>query len=89
MAALAPQGQLVHVGMITKGMTVPGVGLVIGQKKIGGSDTGSPNMTAKMLEFCTRHDIKPLVEYFKFDQANEAISRLKSGKARYRIVLEH
>lgn len=88
-AALAPQGQLVHVGMITKGMTIPGVGLVIGQKKIGGSDTGSPNMTAKMLEFCTRHDIKPLVEYFKFDQVNEAISRLKSGKARYRIVLEN
>lgn len=88
-AALAPQGQLVHVGMITEAMKIPGVGLVIGQKKIGGSDTGSPNMTAKMLEFCTRHDIKPVVEYFKFDQANEAISRLKSGKARYRIVLEN
>lgn len=87
-AALAPQGRLVHVGMITEGMNVPAAALVTGQKKIGGSDTGSPAMTAKMLEFCTRHDIKPVVEYFKFDHVNEALAHLKSGKARYRIVLE-
>ncbi|MGJ8562417.1 MAG: NADPH-dependent aldehyde reductase Ahr [Alphaproteobacteria bacterium] len=88
-AALAPQGQLIHVGMVTEPMAVSGGSLVPGQKKIGGSDTGSPAMVAKMLEFCTRHDIKPMTEYFKFDQVNDAIAHLKSGKARYRIVLEH
>lgn len=88
-SALAPQGRLVHVGMITEGMNVSGAALVSGQKKIGGSDTGSPAMTAKMLEFCTRHDIRPVVEYFKFDRINDAIAHLKSGKARYRVVLEH
>lgn len=87
-SALAPQGRLVHVGMITEPMSVPGVALVSGQKKVGGSDTGSPAMVAKMLEFCTRHDIRPMVEYFKFDQVNEAIAHLKSGTARYRVVLE-
>lgn len=87
-SALAPQGRLVHVGMITEPMAVPGAALVSGQKKVGGSDTGSPAMVSKMLEFCTRHNIKPMTEYFKFKDINDAIAHLKSGKARYRIVLE-
>ncbi len=87
-AALAPKGRLVQVGMITNPMPIMSGQLITGQKQVGGSDTGSPHMTVKMLEFCTRHNIKPMVEYFKFDQINEAITHLKSGKARYRIVLE-
>ena len=41
-----------------------------------------------MLEFAVQHNIKPVVEMFKFAQINEALAHLKSGKARYRIVLE-
>ncbi len=88
-AALAPQGRLVHVGMITEPMAVPGAALISGQKRVGGSDTGSPAVVAKMLEFCARHDIRPVTEYFKFADVNDAIAHLKSGKARYRIVLEN
>lgn len=33
--------------------------------------------------------LEPKVEHFKFDQVNEALSHLESGKARYRIVLSH
>ncbi len=88
LSALAPQGKLVHVGMITEPMAIPVGALIMGQKQVGGSDTGSPAMTAKMLEFCQRHNIQPVVEYFKFSDVNAAIDRLKSGKARYRIVLE-
>jgi len=58
-----------------------------GQKSVGGSDTGAPDMVAKMLEFCARHDIKPTVEYFPMTQINDAIAHLRSGKARYRVVL--
>ena len=88
LSALAPKGRLVHVGMVTEPMPIMGGQLVAGQKQVGGSDTGSPATVAKMLEFCARHDIKPVVEYFKLDQVNEAIAHLKSGSARYRIVLE-
>jgi uncharacterized zinc-type alcohol dehydrogenase-like protein len=87
-AALAPQGRLVHVGMITEPMAVRGAQLISGQKQVGGSDTGDPAMVARMLEFCARHKIKPIVEYYKMSDVNDAIARLKSGKARYRIVLE-
>ena len=58
-------------------------------RSISGSPVGSPANIAKMLEFAAVHDIKPVVEHFKFDQVNEAIEHLESGKARYRIVLSH
>jgi uncharacterized zinc-type alcohol dehydrogenase-like protein len=40
-----------------------------------------------MLNFAARHDITPVTEHFGFDQVNDAMEHLRSGKARYRIVL--
>jgi uncharacterized zinc-type alcohol dehydrogenase-like protein len=34
-----------------------------------------------------RDALKPVIETFRFEQVNEAIARLRSGQARYRIVL--
>lgn len=87
LAALAPKGKLVHVGMVGEPMSIRASSLVTGQKAVGGSDTGSPGTMAKMLEFCARHQIEPQVEYFKMSEINDAIAHLKSGKARYRVVL--
>ena len=87
LSSLAPKGKLVHVGMITEPMPISAAQLVAGQKLVGGSDTGSPAMTATMLEFCARHDIKPVIETFPMSKVNEAIEHLEAGKARYRIVL--
>jgi uncharacterized zinc-type alcohol dehydrogenase-like protein len=41
-----------------------------------------------MLRFAAQHKIAPQVEYFPMSKVNEAMDRLKAGKARYRIVLE-
>ncbi|WP_026147769.1 NADPH-dependent aldehyde reductase Ahr [Robiginitomaculum antarcticum] len=86
--ALAPRGRLITVGMVMKPMEVRAGQLITGQKAVGGSDTGSPAMITKMLEFCARHDILPETEVFAMDDVNDALARLKSGKARYRVVLE-
>lgn len=88
MAALAPRGRLITVGMVTEPMDIRAGQLITGQKSVGGSDTGSPAMIAKMLEFCARHDILPETEVYPMAEVNDAIARLKSGKARYRVVLE-
>jgi uncharacterized zinc-type alcohol dehydrogenase-like protein len=61
--------------------------LIMGQRSVSGSPVGSPAVIAQMLEFAARHDIKPVIETFGFDQVNEAMDRLRSGEARYRIVL--
>ena len=59
------------------------------QVSISGSPVGSPGTIRKMLEFAVRHEIRPVIEKFHFDQVNEALDHLKSGKAHYRIVLHH
>lgn len=89
LSTLAPEGRLVTVGVVAEPMPIPAFSLISGQKLVGGSDTGSPAMIATMLEFCGRHNIAPQVEMFDMKDINEAIARLKSGKARYRVVLKN
>jgi uncharacterized zinc-type alcohol dehydrogenase-like protein len=57
------------------------------QRSLSGSPLGSPSTVETMLEFAARHDIAPTTETFPMSQANDAIEHLRSGKARYRIVL--
>lgn len=87
--ALRPKGRLHFVGFTPHPIQASTVPLIFGQKSVSGSPLGSPSTTVKMLDFCARHHIEPLVEIFPFGQINEAIARLESGKARYRIVLKH
>jgi len=86
-AALAPKGRLVTVGIVGEPMGVSAGAIIAGQKSVSGSDTGGPAVVAKMLEFCARHAIKPMVDYFPMSDVNDAIQHLKDGKARYRVVL--
>ncbi len=62
--------------------------MITGQKSISGSSLGSPTNVAKMLDFAVRHHIQPITETYSFEQINDAIAHLHSGKARYRIVLK-
>ncbi len=86
---LRPKGRLHFVGIVPNPVSSLVFPLVAGQKSISGSPLGSPATIAKMLEFTNRHHFEPLVEEFPFDQVNEAISKLRTGKPRYRIVLKH
>lgn len=85
--ALRPKGRLHFVGAALEPIDVGVFPLILGQRAVSGSPVGSPETIAKMLDFAVRHRIKPVIETFRFDQVNEAIARLRSGQARYRIVL--
>jgi uncharacterized zinc-type alcohol dehydrogenase-like protein len=84
---LAPKGCFHSVGAVLKPMEVPAFGLIAGQKSVAGSPTGSPTDIDSMLAFSARHSVAPVVEYFPMSKVNDALERLRSGKARYRIVL--
>jgi uncharacterized zinc-type alcohol dehydrogenase-like protein len=84
---LAPRGRLHVVGAVLKPMEVPAFGLIMGQKSIAGSPTGSPTDIDTMLAFCARHSIAPVTENFPMSKVNDAFEHLRAGKARYRIVL--
>jgi alcohol/geraniol dehydrogenase (NADP+) len=84
---LAPKGRLHIVGAILEPMQVPAFGLIIGSKSVSGSPTGSPTAISSMLEFSARHSVAPIIETFPMLEVNDALEHLRSGKARYRIVL--
>lgn len=89
LATLRPRGRLHFVGATLDPIEVGVFSLIGGQRSISGSPVGSPANIARMLEFASRHDIRPVTESFSFTRVNEALERLRSGQARYRIVLSH
>jgi uncharacterized zinc-type alcohol dehydrogenase-like protein len=84
---LAANGRLHVVGAILEPMQVSAFGLIMRQKSVSGSPTGSPTAIDRMLEFSARHSIAPITETFPMSRVNDALDHLRSGKARYRIVL--
>jgi alcohol/geraniol dehydrogenase (NADP+) len=87
LATLAPRGRLHFAGATLEPLDLGVFGLIGGQRSVSGSPVGSPAIIAQMLEFAARHEIKPMIETYPFDQVNEALDHLRSGKARYRVVL--
>lgn len=88
LSTLKPKGRLHFVGATLEPLDLNVFSLIMAQRSVSGSPVGSPATIAKMLQFAVQHDIKPVVEMFKFEQINEAIAHVASGKARYRVVLE-
>ena len=84
---LRPRGRLHLVGATLEPLDLAVFPMIMGQRSISGSPVGSPATIAKMLDFTARHGIKPVIETFAMDQVNQAMDRLRSGQARYRIVL--
>lgn len=87
--ALRPRGRLHIVGAVPEPVPVNVFSLLLGQKEVSASPLGSPETTARMLQFCERHNIAPLTEEFPMSRVNEAMAHLEAGKARYRIVLKN
>jgi uncharacterized zinc-type alcohol dehydrogenase-like protein len=85
---LAPNGRLHVVGAVLEPIPVAAFSLIMGQRSVSGSPTGSPVAIETMLDFASRHNVAPQTEHFPMSQINEAFARLESGKARYRIVLD-
>jgi uncharacterized zinc-type alcohol dehydrogenase-like protein len=85
---LAPNGRLHVVGAALEPIPVAAFSLIMGQRSVSGSPTGSPVGIERMLDFASRHNIAPQTEHFPMSKINDAFARLESGKARYRIVLD-
>jgi uncharacterized zinc-type alcohol dehydrogenase-like protein len=85
---LAPNGRLHVVGAVLEPIPVSSFALIMAQRSVSGSPTGSPVGIETMLDFASRHNITPQTEHFPMSKINDAFARLESGKARYRIVLD-
>lgn len=88
LGTLAPKGRLHVVGAVLEPIPVPAFALIMGQRSVSGSPTGSPTAISSMLDFAERHKIAPVVEHYPLSKVNDAMDHLRAGKARYRIVLD-
>ena len=89
LGTLKPKGRLHIVGATLEPLDIGAFSLIMAQRSVSGSPVGSPVTIAKMLDFAARHQIAPTTEQFAFTDINAAITHLRSGKARYRVVLSH
>ena len=87
-STLAPNGTIHLLGLPLEPIKLNAGSLIAGAKSITGSPTGSPAALRQLLKFAARKNIAPQIELYPMSQLNEALERLHSGKARYRIVLK-
>lgn len=87
-STLAPKGRLHFVGATLEPLDLEVFPLILAQRSVSGSPVGSPATIRKMLDFANQHNIEPVTEFYSFNDINEALDRLREGKAHYRVVLK-
>ncbi len=88
MRVLDLEGTACVVGVASGKLEVAFDPLMDAQKQITGSVIGSPSTMRRMLAFAAAHGIAPMVERMPLASVNEAITQLRAGNARLRIVLD-
>lgn len=84
---LAPKGKLCIVGAAPGPLNIPASSLIHGGKTICGSPIGSRTAMREMLEMAARHKIVAKTETMRMAEVNEALSKVRTNKARYRMVV--
>lgn len=87
LGGLSPQGRLVLLNAGNSPLSVPGGNLVVGERSVMGSITGSAYENEKTLDFSVLTGVRPMIETLPLEQANEALQKIKSGEAKFRLVL--
>ena len=85
---LAPDGVLIVVGASMEPIKVTPLQLIAGRKSIKGWPSGTAKDSEDTLEFGALTGIRPLIETYPLERAEEAYARMMSGGARFRVVLE-
>jgi alcohol/geraniol dehydrogenase (NADP+) len=84
---LDSNGTFVFVGIPSEPLTIPITPLTFKQRRIMGSEIGSPAMIMEMLQIVDKFGIQPMIETFPLERANEALQKVRDNKVRYRAVL--
>lgn len=87
MAALAPQGTLLVVGVGRQPLSIMPGSLVGGERRVLGTITGTPYESEKTLDFSVMADVRAQIETLPLEQAWEAYQRVRSGAVQFRMVL--
>jgi len=84
---LAPTGKLVVVGAPDGPLVVNPFPLLLGRRTVAGWPSGTGMDSEDTLNFSALTGVRPMVETYPLEKAEEAYERMMSGKARFRVVL--
>ena len=84
---LGPNGKLIVVGAAFDPIEVTPVQLITGSRSIQGWSTGTPADSEDTLRFAELSGVRPMIETYPLEKADEAYERMLSGKAQFRVVL--
>lgn len=84
---LGLNGKLVVVGVSMEPIEVMPLQLIGGRRSISGWPAGVPRDSEDALNFCALSGVRPKIETFPLEQANQAYARMISNQARFRVVL--
>lgn len=84
---LGPNGKLIVVGVEFTPIEVTPVQFITGSRSIQGWAAGTPADAEDTLGFAELSGVRPMIETYTLDKAEEAYARMMSGKAQFRVVL--
>jgi D-arabinose 1-dehydrogenase-like Zn-dependent alcohol dehydrogenase len=84
---LGPNGRLIVVGATFDPIEVTPIQLISGSRTIQGWSTGTPADSEDTLRFVELTGVRPMIETYPLEKADEAYARMMSGKAQFRVVL--
>ncbi|MEG2029175.1 MAG: alcohol dehydrogenase [Janthinobacterium sp.] len=87
MDGLAPAGRLVVLGAGKDPLLVSSGKLVVGERGVLGSITGTPYDNEKTLAFSVLAGVRPRIVTMPLERAAEAYQRMQSGDVKFRMVL--
>ncbi len=85
---LKPQGNLCVVGLPPGAIALSPLHLLPAEKTVSGGVPATPAETRLMLDFAARHGIGAETEVFPVGEINAALDHVRSGRPRYRVVLQ-
>ena len=87
LATLRPNGVFCILGVPPEPVVLPVLQLIFGQYTFAASIIGPPSEIEEMFRFAALHDIRTAVEVVPMEQVNLAMDKVRTNKARYRMVL--
>ncbi len=84
---LGANGKLMVVGATLDPIEATPLQLIQGMKTIQGWASGIPTDSEDTLRFAELTGVRPMIEKYPLEKANEGYARMMSGKAQFRVVL--
>jgi uncharacterized zinc-type alcohol dehydrogenase-like protein len=86
--ALRPLGTMVIVGIPPKPTPVDAAALILGNRRLVGSNIGGIAETQEMLDYCGKHKVVSDIEVIPIQDINTAYERVLRSDVRYRFVID-